>query len=180
MNNSTRTVGVAIVLVATLLVAALPAAAKQPERTDFVARAYICQMGPSAREWYTDDGTVWHFRNMRYQGPVISDEPRLAGMSYCQAGQDLDQSTGNGRSWGTCVIDTEQGTWHTVYKTVYDAWVVSGQMTGHGVDGLQGQFMVWEGALLLPPYPDVSPCGPDVPVSMAFQAIGYILDREED
>jgi len=180
MNRSTRTTAVAVVLIIMLLGAALPAAAKQPDRTDFVAVGYICEMGPAAREWYTDDGTVWHFRNMHYQGPVISDEPRLAGMAYCKAGMDLDQVTGDGRSWGLCVVETEKGTWHTVYKTVYSTWAASSQLTGHGVDGLQGQFLYWEGTLILPPYPHPDACGPGAPIAMAFQAIGYILDRNGD
>jgi hypothetical protein len=55
-GDSARTIAVAIVLIALLLAPALPTVAKEPERTDFAATGYIGEMGPSAREWYTDDG----------------------------------------------------------------------------------------------------------------------------
>jgi hypothetical protein len=123
------------------------------------------------REWWTHD-TIQHLRNADIYAYLVSEEPRLDGPIVWKGHQDLDYSTGNGRSWGKGVLDTAMGTWHVSFYTTITSWVMSVDGVGHGRDGLQGQIMYYHGVPRGPVWSD--PCGAEV---LVVDWEGYIIEH---
>jgi hypothetical protein len=176
MKTRTRMTVIGLVMVTLLLLATGSAAARSVE-TDFETVVVLCGFGESAREWYedTDEGTVWHFRNMVYQSYLYSTDDRVAGIATWRGHQDMNVTTGDGRAWGNGIIETEMGTWHVVYTGGYEGWVGTSQGKGHGIDGLQAQTMYYTGNI--GGVPPENPCAPNAPYAvMTFT--GAIIDHK--
>jgi hypothetical protein len=117
MKKTRRAIVLSFALIALLVFAAVPAVAGSSD-TEFESIVVLCAYGEAAREWYeeTDEGTIWHFRNMIYQSYHYSEEDRMAGIATWRGNQDLNVTTFTGRAWGTGILETSEGTWHIVYK----------------------------------------------------------------
>jgi hypothetical protein len=155
-------------LVATLL--ATGSVAAGPEGTPFDAILHICSQ-EGGREWWTHD-TIQHIRNADIYAILISTEERMNGPVFWKGHQDLDTSTGNGRSWGMGVIKTAVGTWHVSFDTTIASGVMSVDGVGHGRDGLQAQVVYYHGVPRGPVWSE--PCGAEV---LVVDWEGYILEH---
>ena len=175
MKKRTRIIGMALVLVAMLLLATVPTLARSTE-TDFEAFAFICAAEPPVSEWYTDGGTVLHQRGVVVHSILVSDEPRMNGIGRDVLHQDLNLSTGDGQAWGHSVFEMDAGIWRAVWKGEYTGLVVTTHASGHGSHGFEGQAFLWEGQQI--PIPGEDPC-PDGATTVLY-ASGVIVDHKGD
>jgi hypothetical protein len=176
MKNNKRMVLLVAAMIAMLLLGTASALAK-PTTTNFEATVVICEFGDSARDWYeeTEEGTIWHFRNMVYQSPLYSEDDRMAGIATWRANQDVNIITGDGRAWGTGVIETNRGTWQIVFSGSYEGGVLRTQGKGTGVGGLQAHRMYYTGSV--GGQPPENPCAPNDPDAVGT-FLGWIEDRK--
>jgi hypothetical protein len=163
-----------LALIVMLLFAAVPAAATSGE-TEFESVVVLCGYGEAAKEWYeeTDEGTIYHFRNMIYQSYHYSEESRMAGIATWRGNQDLNMTTFTGRAWVTGVIETSEGTWHVVAKAAFENGVGGSDGIGHGRDGLESLKMHYIGTIITEAPPE-NPCSPNAPfLVMTFNGVIY-------
>jgi len=163
MKKQTRIVLFALALVATLLLAAVPAAAR-PRVTRFVTTAYTCVWEAPFREWISEDG-VLHQRGVILYNEYRSDEPRVTGSEIGYGHLDVDLNTGNTVMWGHTTLLTSEGTWFTDMTGGIAAEGAFSHVTGYGGDGLEGYVISWKGRQLFPPFED-PPCDPIMVVEM--------------
>lgn len=173
MKNQTRMALLSLVLIAILLLAAVPAAAR-PKETPFEIVAFICRLGPPVREWYSDGETVLHQRGVVVHSILVSDEPSMNGIAVDVLHQDLNLSTGDGRAWGRGTYETDVGTWQGVWKGHYTGYMITTEAMGQGSHGLEGQTFYWDGQQI--PVPEDDPC-PDG-AQVALFATGAIVDHK--
>jgi len=171
---------IGLTMVTTLLLATGSAAAR-PGVTRFEAVVYVCGMDDPLAQW--TDGTVLYQRGVVLRSQVVSDEPRVAGIMIDLGHQDITLETQAIRTWGRgMVVSGEgglgdfvagEGTWYTVWTGKSTTEGLVSRATGYGRDGLEGQFIYWEGKQLLPPFeaPD------DCPTELAIELTGFIRGR---
>jgi hypothetical protein len=147
---------ISLALMALLLIAAVPAAARPPV-TRFVTVGYGCAQEAPVKEWISDDG-VLHQRGVLLRGEWRSeDEPRVTGSEISIWDQDINLNTGAVEVWGRGTVMTDEGTWYTVVTAELTAEGLVSRGSGYGADGLKGYFMYWQGEQLSPPFED-PPC----------------------
>lgn len=180
MKTHTRMIVIGLVMVSLLLLATGSAAAR-PGITRFKAIGYVCEMeDPFAQRV---DGGVLQHRGVILRSQVVSDEPLMQGIMIDLAHQDINLETGAIRTWGkgTLVLGEGdpgsfvpgEGTWYTNWTgESTDEGLVS-RATGYGRDGLERQFLYWEGKQLTPPFEAPAGC----PTELALEFTGFIRGR---
>ena len=147
---------ISLALMALLLIAAVPAAARSPVE-EFAGIAYVCAQEAPVKEWISDDG-VLHQRGVLLRDEWRSeDEPRLNGSELAIYGQDINLYTGALQIWGTGTVLSDEGTWYTEVSAELTAEGLVSHGSGYGADGLERYFISWEGNQLSPPFED-PPC----------------------
>jgi hypothetical protein len=148
-----------LALIALLLTAAVPAAARSPV-THFVATGYVCAQEAPVKEWISEDG-VLHQRGVLMRDEWRSEhEPRLTGSEIAIYHQDINLHTGAVQIWGTGTVLTDEGTWYIGVRAELTADGLVSHGSGYGADGLEGYFISWQGEQISPPFED-PPCETD-------------------
>ncbi len=162
MKAQKRMLLIGVALVAMVLVAAAPAAARSG-LTRFEAIAYVCEMDDPLVHW--DDAAGAHDGGIILRERVVSDEPRMAGVMIDLIGQDMISTGFFLWGTGTFVVGANEGTWYTTWTAkATDEGLVS-RAFGYGKDGLEGQVVFWEGKQLFEFEP---PVGCDAQAVMEF------------
>jgi hypothetical protein len=180
MKNHSKLIWIVLALTSVLLLGTSSAAAR-PGVTRFEAVAYICEMDDAFAQWV--EGGVLQQRGVILRSQVVSDEPRIAGIMIDLGHQDIIVETEAIRTWGEGTVVLGEGglgsfaagggTWYTVWTgKSTDEGLVS-RATGYGKDGLEGQFIYWEGKQLLPPFEAPADC----PTELAIELAGFIRGR---
>jgi hypothetical protein len=171
MNRNIRLTGLIITLIAAVLVAALPAAAK-PVRIPFSGIEYTCS-AEGGEVWMTRDGTMQHIRGQTLVDMSVTDVPFASGMSTHEVNMNMDLLSGNCTVWGKALYEVEGGSWRMNYSGRCTDFIYSGGGVGHGLGELEGWLMFLQVNQI--DLPGDNPCpGGGVPGVYAYAVNGYI------
>ena len=148
MNRNTSKILLMVILLAGVLLAAVPVAA-QASRTTFTATEFMCGAEPG-NEWLTRDGTKQHIRGQIFHDAVVSDEPRMTGAALAFVNMNVDLLSGDCNAWGKEIYEVAGGSWMLNYSGRCVDFVYAGGGVGRGTGDLQGQVLFLQAQQLFP------------------------------
>lgn len=172
MNRNTSKILLIVILLAGVLLAAVPVAA-QASRTTFTATEFMCGAEPG-KEWFTRDGTKQHIRGQIFHDVVVSDEPRMSGTATAVVNMNVDLLSGKCTAWGKEIYEVAGGSWMLNYSGRCVDFVYAGDGVGRGTGDLKGQLLFLQAQQLVE-IPADNPCPGGVAYG-AYALSGYILE----